>query len=92
MKRITAGRGEKFETCLMLSDLSIDQIGSNARGAPRFADLSPRVNRVRAPGMNNVNFTLAKSFALTDRNPSVGGARRWPTSREALVVPNGKPM
>jgi hypothetical protein len=32
-----------------------------------FGNLSPRVNSVRAPGMNNVNLTLAKSFALTEK-------------------------
>jgi hypothetical protein len=32
-----------------------------------FGNLSPRVGSVRAPGMNNVNLTLAKSFPLSER-------------------------
>ncbi len=32
-----------------------------------FGNVSPRVHSVRAPGMNNVNLTLAKSFALTEK-------------------------
>jgi hypothetical protein len=31
-----------------------------------FGNLSPRVGSVRAPGMNNVNLTLAKSFPLSE--------------------------
>ncbi|MCC6588727.1 MAG: TonB-dependent receptor [Bryobacterales bacterium] len=32
-----------------------------------FGNLSPRIGSVRAPGMNNVNLTLAKSFAITEK-------------------------
>ncbi len=33
----------------------------------RFGNLSPRVASARAPGMNNSNLTLAKSFAVTEK-------------------------
>jgi hypothetical protein len=32
-----------------------------------FGNVSPRVASIRAPGMNNVNLTLAKSFAMNER-------------------------
>ncbi|MBM3738306.1 MAG: TonB-dependent receptor [Acidobacteria bacterium] len=32
-----------------------------------FGNVSPRLHSVRAPGMNNVNLTLAKGFSLTEK-------------------------
>jgi len=32
-----------------------------------WGNLSPRIGTVRSPGMNNLNVTLSKTFAITER-------------------------